>query len=257
MLDGIREGVQGVSRLLAYGLSSANTTTSSPSQYSTSPLKKKRAYQSSASSMSSMARSTSESSYDERDVSPDTEHEEEQVVRKQGDREILIVRDTGASPVVSPNPEFIQQEREREKQTRTSEYAVPVLDPMIDVKDTLRARRKNRDVRPSLSSSVSEPFLSTCLSPSSTANSSPLLSPTPNALFPLDYSEFSPTSIGIGDRKKTNRNSLPPISSMPGMALATMVGTPTSQTVSSWVGSVVGKKWEDTQVHLPCFISLN
>ncbi|KAJ6571851.1 hypothetical protein B0H19DRAFT_670606 [Mycena capillaripes] len=123
VLDGIREGVQGMGRFIA-GLSP--TTTSYPSLDSVLP---RGGTHSKNSSMSTMATSTtgkssastrlslsSASSLGE-EPEPSTPADEEDP-----DAQVLMVHDTGATPTMSPNPAFNarrqQQQRDRELRLR-------------------------------------------------------------------------------------------------------------------------------------------
>lgn len=284
MFEGIREGVQGVSRFIAYGLSSASPSSSAPhppsafsqSQYSSSPLTNKRrslpAARSSTSSMSTFTTkstrlsSSSASSFDVGEPGNvdyfascgEEEEDEQNVLEEEHAQELLMVRDTGASPLVSPNPEFIQQKKERKRERERLERGLNDTpgshsSPTTTAKDseTIRARRKSREVAlPSSSTRIHS------------ASSSTVTSPTVPGYPFEDLHLLSPgsehgSSTPALTRRQSNRTSLAPISSMPGLALATMVPINPTQAVSSWVGSVVGKNWEDTYVPSAPYIPSN
>ncbi|KAJ7591640.1 hypothetical protein C8J56DRAFT_1047838 [Mycena floridula] len=211
MLEGIRGGVQGVGRLLAYGLNSGNSIstasglTSPP--YTSSPLTNKR---------------RSFPAVKPRLIDLDDAKQNE----KENEKEILMVRDTGATPLVSPNPDFIGRKREREE-VQSDEVIIQSV--KLDSMDTLRARRKSRDLAPTIDSSSSA---------KSSSSSSPPLTPSPNVLSPLEYSEFTPTAIGIGASKTSKRSQSQNTNKFSS-------SSPSWAPTPSWIGAVVGN-WEDT-----------
>lgn len=137
VFEGIKEGVQGMSRLLAAGFStSASTPASSPSLASSSftasksrppsLIRKSHSTKESSSSISTFTTSrsgasntrfsqSSMSSYEGPDGDVDEDPCDDRISHGNDDPniQILMVRDTGATPTMSPNPEFHHQQTQQ------------------------------------------------------------------------------------------------------------------------------------------------
>ncbi|KII91127.1 hypothetical protein PLICRDRAFT_495976 [Plicaturopsis crispa FD-325 SS-3] len=99
MLEGIKEGVQGVSRFIAAGL----TEFSSPTP-STTPLTGRRhSARQSNSSVSTFGSATTQSTR----LSQSSASSIGEASECDTDAQVLMVHDTGATPTMSPNPEFV------------------------------------------------------------------------------------------------------------------------------------------------------
>jgi len=240
VLEGIREGVQGVSRFIAAGLAigelsppptsassqpdirRTHTSNHSNSSISTTTTKSTRFSQSSTSSIGEESLLKDE----KRDLGPSGEDDNVHV---------LIVRDTGATPTMSPNPHFVRkQQQHQEQQERAKAFAPSSSHSSFETepdcfpsgsmhKSTKAHRRKSR-------------------------NSSNLTFPFDNLVSPMDAVSITP-SVDLereaSKRASMNASAFPPVSSIPGLGLlAAAAASP--PVVSSWVGSV-GKKWEELQ----------
>jgi hypothetical protein len=235
MLEGIREGVQGVSRFLAAGLAIGELSPPlSPAPPRPGLRRTHSANQSSSSISTNTTKSTrfsqsSVSSIGEEPLilngpSPSKEHDTVQV---------LIVRDTGATPTMSPNPDFVHKQQQQEQQQRAAALveSSPETEPDCFPSSSMRKstkihRRKSRD------------------------NSNSV-----NLTLPLDNILTLPDLKREVTRATMHGSPMPPI---PGLGSLTL-GT-TSPPVVSWVGSV-GKKWEELQrgstyVFIPLFLLL-
>lgn len=243
MLEGIREGVQGVSRFIAAGLveltpAQPSSSTSSPATKTTA-LRQSHSTQPSSSSVSTFATNSSKSTRlsqsSASSLGEDPTHPEEECEQESVDGEteqILMVRDTGATPTMSPNPVFVRKHNsgpiEVGSSTRDSVSPVGAIH-----------RRKSRDAN-------TPPPLSTSTSSSSANGKSK----------PYDLST-SPTAESAAVKKtlKAKRMSgtgLPPPVSIPGLgSLTNAVGNGGGQPVSSWMGNM-GKKWEEIQKGSTC-----
>ncbi|KAF9003219.1 hypothetical protein BDQ17DRAFT_1425201 [Cyathus striatus] len=115
LVEGIKEGVQGMSRLFASGLASSSTTHTYPlSPAPTPPLVRTHQTKpsiSTASSSSYTSKSTRLSLSSRSSIG-----EEECKGRGEGEENVLIVRDTGATPTMSPNPDWIRERAKREQE---------------------------------------------------------------------------------------------------------------------------------------------
>ncbi|KAJ3573401.1 hypothetical protein NP233_g2443 [Leucocoprinus birnbaumii] len=291
VLDGIKEGVQGVSRLLSAGFTS-QTAPSSPSLSLHSPKPKPRPpslihkshfAKESNSSISTFTTSrsanttarfsqSSMSSFGE-EPSGSLEEAESRSSDEGAGREdshdydethvqILMVRDTGATPTMSPNPEFHQQKHQQRhkqkcKDNRTSASFSPVAAGTSVIGDfegqtwtsevqsttTKAHRRKSREVTPrldfehidftTLSPSVLLSPPSQPHSNSTSPGASPRLVASPNP----SCTEPSTSTNGL---KSSSTPSLAPMASIPGFGLAAGV-TAVSPPMSSWMDSM-GKK---------------
>lgn len=156
VLEGIREGVQGVSRLLAAGFSVSPATPLSPTNstagrvksskprplslsHSSSLIRKSHSPKESDSSISTHATATtrfSQSSLssfgeelngalggleDDHSSTEDRGEDERSptAANDEFDTQILMVRDTGATPTMSPNPEFHRQQQQNQQRKQT------------------------------------------------------------------------------------------------------------------------------------------
>ncbi|RDB16077.1 hypothetical protein Hypma_003433 [Hypsizygus marmoreus] len=234
VLEGIREGVQGVSRFLAAGLSigelsphplpppprPTHSNSQSNSSVSTYATKSTRFSQSSASSLGEEPLPPASSS--EQAGGDDTV-------------QILMVHDTGATPTMSPNPAFMHQQQLREEQRRTDSAPHSARSSFDTTQESFMSgstiqsakmhRRKSRD---------SHQF-DILLSPNS-----PMAPPQP----PSPSKSSEKLEAAKAKRASLNGTAFPPVSSIPGLASLTVGAS--SVPVSSWVGSV-GKKWEELQ----------
>jgi hypothetical protein len=212
VLEGIKEGVQGVSRLIAAGLSDLSSNPSPPMRLSSTPKRGHSANQSSSSastnttdtkSSARLSQSSASSLGDEILLSPKEEEEDQE----------LIVRDTGATPTMSPNPAFRVQ-KERQSAAKGGHH-------FSNANGAAKMhRRRSQDVS--------------------------LASPTTSSLSP-----GSPSTIICEDqtskaRKRASMNGLPPMSSIPGLGSISVTNSSSAQPMSSWVGSAT-KKWEELQ----------
>ena len=218
MLEGIREGVQGVSRFIAAGLEELvhvqpSSSGSSPAT-ATTALRQSHSTQPSSSSVSTCATNSSKSRLSQSSASSlgeDPTHPDGECEREIVDREteqILMVRDTGATPTMSPNPAFVRKHNSGPIEVDSSARdSVPPVGVMHS--------RKSRDAN--------------TLLPLSTSTSS-----SKGRSQPYDLSTSPTADTGV----------LPPVST-PGLgSLTSAVGS--GQPVSSWMGNM-GKKWEEIQ----------
>ncbi|KAF5380153.1 hypothetical protein D9615_006144 [Tricholomella constricta] len=240
MLEGIREGVQGVSRFIAAGLSIGELSpapTGSPSQYSIPAPRPLRPTHSNSQSNSSMSTYTtkstrfsqsSASSVGEEPITPQEKTEDEGEDLAQ----VLMVHDTGATPTMSPNPAFVQRQQ---RGVRTNTPSQSTRSSFETERDTFLTsskmhRRRSRDAH----------SFEYTLSPGEYASSSsPSVSPPPSKATETEKSEAARLK-----RASLNGTGFPPVSSIPGLASLTVGAA--SPPVASWVGSV-GKKWEELQ----------
>ncbi|KXN84475.1 hypothetical protein AN958_12450 [Leucoagaricus sp. SymC.cos] len=143
VFDGIKEGVQGMSRLFSAGFSSSNAVPSSPvlsfhsSKHKPRPrsliYKSHSAKESSSSvstytsrsgntterySQSSMSSFGEDTSTGFEETFRDGEEGEDSHSNDQANVQVLMVRDTGATPTMSPNPEFHQQKQKQKRRLR-------------------------------------------------------------------------------------------------------------------------------------------
>ncbi|KAG5653575.1 hypothetical protein H0H81_012264 [Sphagnurus paluster] len=183
MLEGIREGVHGVGRFIAAGLSIGELSPSpTPHSHSThphahpspspllrslssstssssTPLRQTHAPSPSASSVSTYAtKSTrfsqsSASSIGEEPPPPQHNQYQYEDEETEDTGQILMVHDTGATPTMSPNPAFEQrrQQRERERDRETQSAAASRRSSFEAERDTFATakglRRRSRDAQ--------------------------------------------------------------------------------------------------------------
>lgn len=238
MLEGIREGVQGVSRFIAAGLgelahSQPPLSASTPATKTTA-LRRSHSAQPSSSSVSTCATNFSNgtrlSQSSASSLGEDPTHPEEECERESVDGEteqILMVRDTGATPTMSPNPAFVQKHNsgpiEVGSGTRDSVSLVGA-----------KHRRKSRDIN----------TLSTSTSFSNGISQPCDLSTSPTA-------ELTTVKKTL-KAKRMGGTGLPPPVSIPGLgSLTSAVGSECVEPLSSWMGNM-GKKWEEIQKGSTC-----
>jgi len=234
MLEGIREGVQGVSRLIAAGLGefSAAPAPSSPSPALTSrqpAAKRRHLTRPSSSSISTYATNASNSarlshsSASSLDDEPELEGEDGLGEREDvgGEEKAVMMVDTGAKQTTSACLEqkhsswssetnFDINSKDRTISTSSS--------PIASEKATKIHRRKSRDCSSPLSSKSFD--LSTTCPPTS-----------------------SPSAKRKLKAKRASFNALPPVASIPALGSLTAVGGGGGQPVASWME----KKWEELQ----------
>ena len=264
VLDGIVEGVQGVGRLLAAGLSTAGTIPVSPSPSSSSsasahartpslaarpsPFAKRgsghggHAAHGSMSSTSTSAYATTSSTRlsqsSSSSLGEDAVPPRSAVAPKAADGvddgvQELIVRDTGATPTMSPNPAFLRRHPPPPLHPSHSQPASPASRPNLDSTTTSSRilRRRSREVP---------------LVPLDSDNDDDAAAgagaDTKRALQCQDSASVKQTQA----RKRMSGGRLPPASSMPGAGLGSGL---------AWVGTV-GKKIEELQVGQTCVVFL-
>ncbi|KAF8056708.1 hypothetical protein FPV67DRAFT_1531120 [Lyophyllum atratum] len=230
VLEGIREGVQGVSRFIAAGLAIGELSpvpASSLPQSSTPVSRPHRPIHTNSQSSSSTSTYTTKSTrFSQSSVSslggeppPPCEKEE----TGEDSAQILMVHDTGATPTMSPNPAFEHQRQQRESSTRSSFEAEKDTFPI----SSKLHRRRSRDVHS---------FENMVLPGEDLSSNRSVSSVKAMEERKLEAARVKRASI-IGTE-------FPPVSSIPGLASLT-VGV-ASPPVASWVGSV-GKKWDELQ----------
>jgi hypothetical protein len=224
MLEGIREGVQGVSRLIAAGLGelspvpapsspslgqkpsrrhSTQPSTSSVSTYTTNVSDSTRLSQSSASSLGDESTLREEGGDNEKDTD--------------GGTELLVARDTGEHPTLSASLAL-------ERMLSDSSSDIDSDGKALANERTMKIhRRKSRDRA------------------------------KPPPLLPLSSNSFDPStttdSTGVKHifkAKRASTNGPPPVASIPGVGSLAAVSSSGDQPVASWVDSM-GKKWEEIQ----------
>lgn len=229
MLDGIREGVQGVSRLLAAGLGELSSAASLPSPVSSSRSpgapRQSHSTQTSSSSVSTYATTASKSARlsqssassleDSSGELPAHEEVEEKGKRDQG-VEVHVINGVGTPLTPSTN-------------------SVPAVHkPNCGQESCSNVSKSTRKTHRRMSRDTSQP-----LSPSLSSRS-------------IDLSTTSPSSGSFKRTLKAKRMSgaaLPLVASptpVLGSLTAAGMSAGVQPSVSSWVGSV-GKKWEEIQ----------
>lgn len=245
VLEGIKEGVQGVSRFIAAGLSISDPSATSsqpspsPTPASSRPLRISHSTRESDSSASTYTTKSTRFSQCSSTSSLGEEPVTETPCKPPQDDtiQILMVRDTGATPTMSPNPEFMQQqqyqerrEQEAQQSMRTSFEAGTEFFASSAVTSKMH-RRKSRDVQ-------AEGMVPLLDDLSSSRPSSPL-------------DESARQKATRTKRASLNGSAFPPVSSIPGLGSFSVAATATTAPVSSWVGSV-GKRWEELQRGSAC-----
>ena len=221
MLEGLKEGVQGVSRFIAAGLGDFSSSSSqSPSPL---PSQTRHSAQPSSSSASTSASTTSQNST-RFSQSSASSLGDEVVLPREGCQE-LIVQDTGATPTVSPNPAFMHQQQQQRRQVRERE-------------------KEEENVYPTSAKAAGEMLSGRSCEVPTPARQSPQHSPNSVAR--------SAEGDGVGVKQTAKGKGLsvhvsefPPVSSIPGLVSLAVVSANVPP-VSSWAGSV-GKKWEELQ----------
>ena len=115
-----------------------------------------------------------------------------------------MVRDTGATPTMSPNPDFERKQRSKKRNEKQSNSPVTKNEGEFD------------------------PWLSSW-------DEKPLVRNTQASKSPAE-----PSTAMVPPSSKSTPPSLPPISTIPGLATMNLAG-PAAQQVTSWMGSV-GKR---------------
>lgn len=248
MLEGIREGVQGVSRFIAAGF--ATSELSSPSTSDPQPALRRThsASQSNSSISTNTTKSTrfSQSSTSSIGEEPLLLKDDSTPPREDDAVQVLIVRDTGATPTMSPNPDFVrkQQQYEQEQEqkrptalascsTHSSFETEPDCFTSLSMnKRTKMHQRRSRDNSNNAGLTIS---LDNLRSPTNSTSTS--RSPSPSVDLKREAMRVK--------RATMNGSTFPPMSSIPGLASLAVAAT-SPPAVSSWVGSV-GKKWEELQ----------
>lgn len=175
--------------------------------------------------------------------------------------QILMVRDTGATPTMSPNPQFHHQQNRKSQYKRVSLHSVPLPQPKenilsveekwsSDVQPTTSKahRRKSHEVARTLDfrqldfTSLSP---SVMLSPSSESrtNAGPGSSPSLGESFSPSLLGNATNRVGGAISRSNSGVGLAPMSSIPGLGMTTGAMTPP---VGSWIDSV-GKQWGKLQ----------
>ena len=218
MLEGIREGVQGVSRLIAAGLGELSSVPapSSPS-LGQRPSRRQHSAQPSSSSVSTYTTNVSDST--RLSQSSASSLGDESTLREgggagekdtDGGMELLMVRDTGENPTPNASPAL-----ERMLSDSSSD---------IDNEGKALANERTMKIHKRKSRGRANP---------------PLL--------PFPSNSFDPSTITDSTRtKRPGTNGLPPVASIPGVGSLIAVSSSGDQPVASWVDSV-GKKWEEIQ----------
>lgn len=235
VLEGIREGVQGVSRFIAAGLGEfapAAPSSSSPSPASRSAASRRNhsaqpssssvsTYATNASGSTRLSQSSASSLGDDVGLREgDSEPERFSDADGDGEQQVLMVRDTGATPTMSPNPVFVRKHNSGPLEPNFDAATKDKAPSMGGDRNSIKNRRKSRD----------------------------LTSPPPSAFSKSYDLSTSPTADSAAVRqtlkaKRLSGSGLPPPMSMPGLvSLTGAVGNGNG----SWVGSV-GKKWEELQ----------
>jgi len=268
VLEGIREGM----RLLSAGFSTP-ASAPGPNPYSTTTLKKPRSrphsliHKSHFTDESHSSISTFWSTHSNARSSQSSMSSCEEIVRSGGvegcerdseshlcsddpENQILMVRDTGATPTMSPNPQFHYQQHFQHN--RASLHSQPKENMLSegerwssDVQPTTSKvhRRKSHEAARTLDfeqldfSSLSP---SVMLSPASEPrkNASPGGSPSLRGSSPPSLLG-NPNRSGGAISRSNSGVGLAPMSSIPGLGMTTGAMTPP---VGSWIDSV-GKQW--------------
>ena len=113
MLEGIKEGVQGVGRFISAGLGDFSSSQTPPVS---ARQRQRDSIQSSQSSSSTSTRFSQSSASSLGDEPPQDIPETSQV---------LMVHDTGATPTMSPNPAFLRQQQDRIQRRKSHEVTLP------------------------------------------------------------------------------------------------------------------------------------
>lgn len=286
VFDGIKEGVQGVSRLLSARFS----YTPPPSSYPTvstqsgrclpSSLNKYHCAQESNSSISTYMTSRSDSMPGRSSQSSMSSFGEdrrgalEENLCLEGERkmddshgngesqvQVLMVRDTGATPTMSPNPEFHQQKQRRDQDNCVSASL-----------STLRLNDANIECVKSTITGDFKGQLRTCDIQATAVQAPGQISREAQFdLEQLDFSSLAPSVLpsSQGNNAMCTETSLQPvsspslsyvgpggsapISSIPGFGLTAGVATVPSPPVFSWMDNV-GKKLKELQKSSACVV---
>ncbi|KAI0790333.1 hypothetical protein C8Q75DRAFT_806268 [Abortiporus biennis] len=239
VLDGIKEGVQGVGRLLAAGLDMAATSTvgssppsgpSRPAGIASSPPALRNARHVNTQSVSSVSTSTTTTSV--------STIASARLSQSSASSLSLIEDEEGDKSVEEPTEEHQSIHRQSVTSVSTTEQlgtkvttSDVLISPSSDNKSSKMLRRRSREAP------KSPPSFTTVLESSSSSTEfgsvypSPISSPS-NLTTPVSSKRMS---LPV----KPNRNSM-------GNSASTLPGLAAVQPVSAWMGSV-GKKWEEIQ----------
>lgn len=306
VFEGIKEGVQGVSRLLAASFSTSTSVAPAPSPASSRRQPKSRppslshtlnrkshsakesdssisTYATSRSATTTRLSQSSQSSFGEEYNGIVEESQSAEAVLGQDEDEddpniqVLMVRDTGATPTMSPNPEFHHQQKHKQNQRlRNSHHSDVSVSPAStpskligkvdgetwssDVQSTTTTahRRKSREAArldfEHLDFSTLSP--SVLLSPPSISRSStsPASSPRPGGSPLPSYLEANKNSTASSrSNSAPSLGGLAPMSSIPGLGSMTAGVTVSTPHVGSWMDSV-GKKLGQLQRSSTCVL---
>jgi len=218
MLEGIKEGVQGVSRFIAAGLGEISSPSAPSSSRGHVASQSNSSISTYATKSTRFSQSSTSSFGDDCHSAPGSPLKEDDLVQ------ILMVHDTGATPTMSPNFTFVHQQQQQQEKKAQQENA------HFDVRTGSGAEisvRSDRVVK-----------LQRTVSPSRTSPLS-ISQPSPNSQVPTDSANMKQKNKIYGNVSA----GLPPASSIPGLgSLAVGIGA----NAPSWVGSV-GRKWEELQ----------
>ncbi|KAF9523520.1 hypothetical protein CPB83DRAFT_886844 [Crepidotus variabilis] len=157
-----------------------------------------------------------------------------------GSEQVLIVRDTGAMPMMSPNPEFERKRRKKEKKDAKEKENSGFSSPASAGKD----EENIFDAWDDATAWPEDTLESTVRTPTSSRRPNDEVNPLHSQAKSTRPGPSGKSIPGQASRKGQQQpQPLPPMSSIPGMATMGMAA-PAAHQVSSWVGSV-GKKWGD------------
>ncbi|KAF9072339.1 hypothetical protein BDP27DRAFT_427182 [Rhodocollybia butyracea] len=231
----VQQGVQGVGRFLG---AVAGTSEPSSPRISTHALSESLSSSSASTTSSTRFSQSSQSSVaasiSEEDVSPPIMKKS---VRKNRPAHIGIISDTGATPLISPTRDFAFG-------TSPPRTATPLSPDQSMNGRSIRVRRKSRAFESESPAEETSPYADSDTSTSHTSHTSSeslstslvdwgmgLSSPPPAS--PLDSSNLAMGLDADRKRRDLNKRMSLPVSSGLGAG-------------PSWMGSMVGKRWEDT-----------
>lgn len=207
VLEGFKEGVQGVSRFIA-AMSSPNP----PSSYIS------HSANSSVSTYASKSTRLSQSSASSLGTSPPSDFQEQEEPEDE-DEQVLMVQDTGATPTMSPNPAFNPSQSPRKEAGVEKASPLDTEEDFFEAAKIMNRGKVHDHDRLHFSSYPAR----------SSSSGSRSQSPTKRS------------SISSSSSNSTPSSTFTPVSSMPGLALSSVAAGG-----MSWMGSV-GKKWEELQ----------
>ncbi|KAF8970371.1 hypothetical protein BDZ97DRAFT_90061 [Flammula alnicola] len=156
------------------------------------------------------------------------------LTRRSSTEQVLMVRDTGATPTMSPNPDF---QRRRRRNDNVGFGTEDSLSASANATGLLVSETETNSFdwddgwdEPAGEIQASEQLYATSSSTASTSTTKPAIA------------DRAKLSLGNGTTNRP-KSPLAPASSIPGLAAVSMgVAAPSTQQMSSWVGSV-GKRW--------------